>query len=476
MSKPYDENSELDELMSLFESQHDEIVALMLHSCTTKISSFRLAMPEHQYEMASATRALTKLFIDVIRGRKTLDHETIERVKSNGRAAAIWNIPIEDLIESFSISRSIGWQMIQKHGKAIGVSRQVLLDLADRLTRFMEQITFSVTLGYLEQLNTAYQQQHKELNALYTLAREVSRSLDPNNITQVALEAGQHIPGVFGGLVYVLSPSRDFLSLFQIHAVDEDNHGRLAKVAWGQGFIGESAADAQIKILPKAELSKDDPLSSVNFETAIALPLKGPEQIEGLIVYLSNETVPSVASSFDFISAVGDTVGVALNHIRVLREEVRTDPLTGLANRKEFTDSLQREIDRARRYHQPLSLILMDVDELKKINDSYGHLAGDEVLKTAGQLIRSSLRSFDIAARIGGDEFALVMPQTSLPQALHVADRFLQKVETYNQNSSQPFSLHVAIGAAQLEPFDTSQSLMARADKELYKHKAKNTN
>ena len=112
-----------------------------------------------------------------------------------------------------------------------------------------------------------------------------------------------------------------------------------------------------------------------------------------------------------------------------LRERAEKDPLTGLPNRGAFNEKFDDAVKQYRRYHHPLSVILLDVDHFKRVNDTWGHDAGDVVLRQVGQILSSSVRETDFAARIGGEEFVVLLPETDLPQAIETAERIRAAVE-----------------------------------------------
>ena len=99
-----------------------------------------------------------------------------------------------------------------------------------------------------------------------------------------------------------------------------------------------------------------------------------------------------------------------------------TDPLTGLANRRRLMSRLDEETSRARRYKTPLSVVMIDIDHFKQVNDTHGHAMGDEVLRNIGAMLKASVRTTDLAARYGGEEFTLVLPHTDIPAAIQVAE------------------------------------------------------
>lgn len=159
---------------------------------------------------------------------------------------------------------------------------------------------------------------------------------------------------------------------------------------------------------------------------------------------------------------------------REARQLADLDSLTGLHNRRFFHETLGREIDRAQRYQRSLSLVIVDVDGFKEINDRIGHLAGDAVLAEIADRIRQVVRSADIPCRVGGDEFAVIVPEVEVGQARQLVGRIQRAV------SAQPIAragrVKVSAGVSDLQPNDSPTSLFERGDESLYaaKHVAHN--
>ena len=148
-----------------------------------------------------------------------------------------------------------------------------------------------------------------------------------------------------------------------------------------------------------------------------------------------------------------------------------TDVLTDLPNRRSFLSSAEREFSRAQRHNLPLSLLMLDVDHFKRINDRHGHPAGDEVLATIAERIRHSLRKEDLPARLGGEEFAVLLPDTDLVRAQALAERIRQAIAApaIALTGSQTLEVTVSVGVACWRPQDESFSaLYSRADRALY--------
>jgi diguanylate cyclase (GGDEF)-like protein len=151
-----------------------------------------------------------------------------------------------------------------------------------------------------------------------------------------------------------------------------------------------------------------------------------------------------------------------------------SDPLTHIPNRRFLLQSLERELLRSARYHRPLALVLFDVDHFKAVNDQFGHPGGDDALRQLADRALRGVRSIDLVARFGGEEFVVVMPETDLKAAMMVAERLRQSV------AAEPFHIHTAgerqpitisVGVAVAEPGDTVDTLLQRADDALYEAK-----
>jgi len=157
-----------------------------------------------------------------------------------------------------------------------------------------------------------------------------------------------------------------------------------------------------------------------------------------------------------------------------LKEEARTDPKTELANMKHWNQMAQAEVERARRFRRPLSVVLADFDLLRDVNNRYGHLMGDQMIRRVADAIRASLREYDVPARFGGDEFVVLMPETTLPEAMSVAERIRREVESIVLKSGEgPVPASVSIGVALFPAHGrTASDLLAAADRAVYKAKA----
>jgi diguanylate cyclase (GGDEF)-like protein len=152
-----------------------------------------------------------------------------------------------------------------------------------------------------------------------------------------------------------------------------------------------------------------------------------------------------------------------------------TDELTKLANRRSFNNSLASALSAARRHEYPLSMIMIDLDHFKKINDTYGHSEGDQVLKAFADVLRDMIRTEDIAARWGGEEFIIILPHTPCEASAALAERIRVAFEQYSTRAT-PLALSASFGVVQLQAGEDSDSLIRRADDALYKAKHEGRN
>ncbi|HEX4936690.1 MAG TPA: GGDEF domain-containing protein, partial [Gemmatimonadaceae bacterium] len=157
-----------------------------------------------------------------------------------------------------------------------------------------------------------------------------------------------------------------------------------------------------------------------------------------------------------------------------------TDALTRLLNRRAFHERLTEEVQRAHRYGSVVTLLLIDVDHFKQVNDTHGHLVGDAVLAQVATVMQSSLRTVDVAARYGGEEFVAILPETPLDGAIVIAERLRERVARHEFAGAHavPLRLTISIGAAVYPAADvhSTDDLIARADAALYRAKAEGRN
>jgi diguanylate cyclase (GGDEF)-like protein len=177
--------------------------------------------------------------------------------------------------------------------------------------------------------------------------------------------------------------------------------------------------------------------------------------------------------------------------LKLLQDELReknaqlealsiTDPLTGLANRRRLMARLEEEVVRARRYKTPLSVVMIDIDHFKQVNDTHGHAMGDEVLRNTGAMLKGSVRASDLAARYGGEELTLVLPHTDIPAAIQVAENLRVRFsELEHQLDGVTLTKTVSMGVAARDgqgEIPRAEDLLKHADEALYRAKQNGRN
>jgi len=158
--------------------------------------------------------------------------------------------------------------------------------------------------------------------------------------------------------------------------------------------------------------------------------------------------------------------------VEQLDQLAHQDSLINMPNRRGFMRALERFVDRAKRYDEPSAMLFVDLDGLKMINDTFGHKAGDEALIQVAQLLVDGVRRSDIVARIGGDEFGILLAHANEPSAHETANRLVNVIADCDfMHEGDALPLSVAIGVAIVEAEDCPQTIMARADEEMYRRK-----
>jgi diguanylate cyclase (GGDEF)-like protein len=203
---------------------------------------------------------------------------------------------------------------------------------------------------------------------------------------------------------------------------------------------------------------------------AIAVPMVAQNRVLGLIHVVGPNTVVLSDANVRFFEVMAGAAANALRNAQLFEEveqRARTDFLTGLPNHRYFQTTLSAELGRAQRHSHPLSLLIVDLDYLKVINDRHGHPSGDMVIRTVGETIRSSCREFDFAARYGGEEFTVILPETPLAGAIQVADRIRENIARTNFRAIGNITASVGVANYPVNAM-SREDLIRIADQALY--------
>ncbi len=256
----------------------------------------------------------------------------------------------------------------------------------------------------------------------------------------------------------------------------------------GEGIAGWVASEGLPIVVP--DVSKDERFlgkidKAIHFKTKslMCVPIKIKEQVLGVLELVNKKTrEPFVKEDLDLLMRLVDLTAIAIERTSLyqkMTELAITDDLTKLFNTRYLNRTIEIEIQRSTRYNTSVSLIFMDIDYFKRINDRFGHLIGSKVLVEVGQLLIKSLRSIDIVARYGGDEFVVVLPQTPPDSAIQIAERMRRSIEqnTFLKKEGYSLKLTASFGIASYpESAKSKEDLIRLADDAMYrvKHQTRN--
>jgi diguanylate cyclase (GGDEF)-like protein len=313
----------------------------------------------------------------------------------------------------------------------------------------------------ISDLTTALDHAHEQTARSKQLA-EIGSTIDLDEVLARTLEAAGAILGVDGAMVVLDNGDKGGPLVATVGLSEEEAAAQPGTCDWGRRRA------AIVSYLYPADGEVGEPLRG-----SVQIPIRGeaPETIGTLSVFWRGSERHPDEDQVVLLEELALRAGPAIENARRFQEARQLadlDALTGLHNYRYFHETLSREVARAHRYNRNLSLVVFDIDDFKAVNDRIGHLAGDSVLAEAAQRVRSVVRGADIACRVGGDEFAVVLPESTVADAENLYRRLQGAMNTWRPG---PEHLRLSAGIAELEPDDDALSFFKRADEALYKAK-----
>jgi len=317
----------------------------------------------------------------------------------------------------------------------------------------------------------------RHLTLLNTISRHAIATLNPGEmlakITQ-QLEAGLTYDHI--GIGVMEYATREI----EIQAESGNHRGNLGqRIPLGSGLIGHVARNGHLTQYHK-RLTQDHSLKPMfpDSESAIALPIFLAEQLHGVLYVESSTAVEFSDEEILLLGTLADLIAGALHNalsFQKAQEQAITDGLTGVKTHRFFMEALSAEWKRSTRAGRPFALVLMDLDRFKFVNDFYGHLEGDQVLQKVGQILESNCRRSDVVARYGGDEFVILMPETSMEHARQLAGKLRNWVSADSLLREKNISASFGIACYPLHG-SSPQELIQVADASMYlsKHQGGN--
>jgi diguanylate cyclase (GGDEF)-like protein len=354
---------------------------------------------------------------------------------------------------------------------------------ADRSTLKVFALLVSMGLDSLRQR----QDRHAaglRLAAGYAMARRWSRVASVESVAQQIVD---HIGSLVDADRVSLSlydKSQDALVVVATHGYDRSEvaNSRIPPGAW---VIGHVYARAHPIFVSDTRLLPGSRPERYQTHSFAAVPLIAGGETIGVLAVTEKRSREAfsredetVLRAMSVVAALAIVAAGSKVEAAKLAYAATVDSVTRLLNRPYFDSRLHEEVERTRREGTTLAVLIGDIDDFKRVNDSFGHQVGDEVLRVVGGIVRSAVRVFDVCARYGGDEFAILMPNCDARSALACAERIRLRITEYagSEHGSTLPPLTVSIGAAVIDTGEDGPTLMARADRRLYQAKADGKN
>lgn len=393
---------------------------------------------------------------------RELSRTILDRVRATGEVIASNDVQADDdLADLPSVSR-LGLQSVMCLPLAIDGDVAYALYIENRLRRNAFGIEehelvaaiadqASIALRSARQRRTI-ERSHRVLDVLYRATRAITSSLELGPL-----------------LDRVVACTRDATGADTVALLLLDSAGNLA---FDRGLASDGsrldAADFACH-LPEVRRVLADRRARQHGSSFVVAPLiaRVTEHLGVLVVAKPVEGLPTWPGGLDLVEHIAEIAALALSNAH-LYQMATTDELTGLCKRGYFDERLQFEIRRSARYELPLAVAMMDLDHFKALNDVHGHAAGDRALAAVGQVLRRNLRATDLAGRLGGEEFAILMPQTSMASAVATAERIRVAIR---EQAEVPHALSASFGvASHVRDMDAAR-LLEEADRCLYQAK-----
>jgi diguanylate cyclase (GGDEF)-like protein len=332
------------------------------------------------------------------------------------------------------------------------------------LVRRAERAAEERAAAAMSQLAVALEEAREESRRVRTFG-ELGGSLDLDDVIARVLDTASALPGADASLVTLATGGAEpFIAAYGLSAMEAERQ-RVPGV--------DDLHTRSVAFSYEYQNGEVNPVRG-----GVAVPLPGHTEPLGMLAVFSRLPNYSFAeTTIEELAALAARAAPAIENARRFREArelADIDALTGLHNRRYFHETLAREVSRARRYRRPLSLVVLDLDDFKAVNDHIGHLAGDDVLAEIGKRMRSVVRTADIACRIGGEEFAVLLPESTLADAEQLYERLSNAVAANPVGDAGDLSL--SAGITHLRPDDSPTTFFERGDEALYAAKAAGKN
>lgn len=325
-----------------------------------------------------------------------------------------------------------------------------------------------------------------EHKALYQVGILLSSSESPQDVFDTIVEQATGLTNCPAGSLAVFDEKSAEMYLGAARGFGTSFSKELRWKLRGGGltsYILNQSAPVVISDVTKHPQFDNPVMIDEGVKSLVAVPLSAEGRIVGIIYVDDFNPREYTVREISTLSLLSTYAAIAIERAKLLeetRQRAITDDLTGLFNHRHFVQMLNQEVDRSSRYGRPMSLVMIDIDDFKTYNDTYGHLEGNVILTKVSEVLASQSRQVDVVARYGGEEFAIIMPETDRDSAAVMAERLRKMVEDrdFPKEQSQPGGrLTVSLGVAS-HPQDalTPVELISKADEALYRAKSEGRN
>jgi diguanylate cyclase (GGDEF)-like protein len=383
--------------------------------------------------------------------------------------------------------RSVAAAPIRSHDTIIGVLIAYGMQSGRQFTSNDLQIviTIGVQAGYAlrnAQLYASEQRRVQGLEALRISMAEITAELEQPKLLQAIIEHAAVLLAASDGVLALYSADTRETEVVAAYNTEQSFIGLRQKLGEGvNGYVAQSREPLLIENdrqweHRRALFTGETPL------TVLAVPLLIGDHLLGVLTLNADGRVRRFNQhDMQQLSLFAQQAAVAIRNAQLfekVHQLATIDPLTGASNRRHFLDLAANELARADRYPAPVAALVVDIDHFKQINDTYGHTAGDQVLCALVEICHATLRTTDLLARFGGEEFVVLLPKTDAEQARQVAERLRQAISEMASERHPAGVVTVSIGLAAREPGDSStlEALLDHADQALYMAKAAGRN
>ena len=365
------------------------------------------------------------------------------------------------------------------------LERDVLVEMEAKLEKAQASAErYEALLGELSQGQERLKRMNEELALLNIIATAVNSSLDVGRVQQAAVTHLGSLLDVDEVQIYWYTPHGEQFALQAATGLDEDDVAALPVVSGEEGVFAHLLLSPRAVTISQAtgDLYQRPSHMNKHVRSVLALPLGSATRLLGALLLGRFSGSPFTEDDERFLDSLGRILSVAIENATLFmqaQELSLSDELTGLANRRMFNLRLGNELARVKATGVPLCLIIFDLDFFKQVNDVHGHPAGDEVLCQFARRVQQDIRGADLLCRLGGEEFALLVPDTPPAVAIAIAERICKRIAqtpfVLANGIAQP--LTVSAGVAELRDLTNAMdSLVAHADTALYAAKAAGRN